>query len=125
MQLDEFVKTTLMQVVKGVKEAQEAAAEFGAVVNPRPEEGWGKRRETNVSFDVALTVSDTSAGEIGGKLTVASLLNFGGKITETDLKQETSRIQFEVMMALPCIEEKKKMATPKKTSRAGFVSRGV
>ncbi|MFQ2510948.1 hypothetical protein ACK31D_03475 [Aeromonas caviae] len=125
MQLDEFVKTTLMQVVKGVKEAQEAAAEFGAVVNPRPEEGWGKRSETNVSFDVALTVSDTSAGEIGGKLTVASLLNFGGKTTETDLKQETSRIQFEVMMALPCIEEKKKMATPKKTSRAGFVSRGV
>ena len=32
MQLDEFVKATIMQVVKGVKDAQEEAAEYGAVV---------------------------------------------------------------------------------------------
>lgn len=109
MQLDEFVKTTIMQVVKGVKDAQEEAAELGAVVNPRPKEGWGDRRETSVSFDVALTVSDTSAGEVGGKLTVASMLSFGGKTTETDLRQETSRIQFEVTLALPSTEERKSM----------------
>lgn len=125
MQLDEFVKTTLMQVAKGVKDAQQEAEELGVVVNPRPEEGWGRRRETNVSFDVALTVSDTSAGEVGGKLTVASMLSFGGKTTETDLRQETSRIQFEVTLALPCTEEKKQMKVNTKPSRAGFVSRGI
>lgn len=123
MQLDEFVKATLMQVVKGVKDAQQEAEEFGAVVNPRPEEGWGRRRETSVSFDVALTVSDTSAGEVGGKLAVASMLNLGGKKTETDLRQETSRIQFEVAIALPCTEEKKKMKTS--SSKAGRVTGGI
>ena len=125
MQLDEFVKTTLMQVAKGVKDAQQEAEEMGAVVNPRPEEGWGKRRETSVSFDVALTVSDTSAGEVGGRLTVASMLSFGGKTTETDLRQETSRIQFEVTLALPCTEEKKHMKINPKAKKAGFVSRGI
>lgn len=109
MQLDEFVKVTLMQVVKGVNDAQQEAEKLGAVVNPRPKEGWGDRRETSVSFDVALTVSDTSAGEVGGKLTVASMLSLGGKTTETDLRQETSRIQFEVTLALPCTEERKSM----------------
>lgn len=123
MQLDEFVKATLMQVVKGVKDAQQEAEEFGAVVNPRPEEGWGRRRETSVSFDVALTVSDTSAGEVGGKLAVASMLNLGGKKTETDLRQETSRIQFEVAIALPCTEEKKMMKTS--SSKAGRVTGGI
>lgn len=109
MQLDEFVKTTIMQVVKGVKDAQEEAAELGAVVNPRQDAGYGNRRETNISFDVALTVTDTSADEVGGHLTVASILKFGAKAKESDSRQETSRIQFDVTMALPCTEEQKYM----------------
>ncbi|TNH78059.1 hypothetical protein CF141_03215 [Aeromonas hydrophila] len=107
MQLDEFIKTTLMQVVKGVKDAQEEAAELGAVVNPRPEEGYGQRRETSVAFDVALTVTGASAGEVGGKLAVASMFSLGGKTTESDSRQETSRVQFDVTVALPSNEERK------------------
>lgn len=107
MQLDEFVKATLMQVVKGVSDAQQEAAELGAVVNPRPEEGYGQRRETSVAFDVALTVTGASAGEVGGKLAVASMFSFGGKTSESDSRQETSRVQFDVTMALPCSEERK------------------
>lgn len=106
MQLDEFVKTTLMQVVKGVIDAQSEVKGLGAVVNPRPDEGYGQRRETNISFDVALTVTGTSSDELGGKLTVASILNLGGKTTESDARQETSRIQFDVTMALPSEERK-------------------
>ena len=109
MQLDEFVKTTIMQVVKGVKDAQEEAEMYGAVIDPRPQEGYGARRETDISFDVALTVTGVNADEIGGHLTVASILKFGGKTTESDSRQETSRIQFDVTMALPCTEEQKHM----------------
>ncbi|WP_019446049.1 hypothetical protein [Aeromonas sp. 159] len=107
MQLDEFVKTTLMQVVKGVKDAQEEAVGFGAVVNPRPNGGYGPARETQIDFDVALTVTGTSSGEVGGKIAVASFLNLGGKATESDARQETSRVKFELTLALPCSEEQK------------------
>ncbi|MFQ1828366.1 hypothetical protein ACK38R_20070 [Aeromonas veronii] len=107
MQLDEFVKTTIMQVVKGVSDAQEEAAEFGAVVNPRELEGKGRRKETNIVFDVALTVTGTNSEEVGGKLTVASILNLGGKVTESDAQQETSRVQFDVAVSLPSEDRKK------------------
>ncbi|MBV7412942.1 hypothetical protein [Aeromonas sp. sif2433] len=107
MQLDEFVKATIMQVVKGVKDAQEEAAEYGAVVNPRPNGGYGHPRETPVAFDVALTVTGTSSGEVGGKVTVASFLTLGGKATESDARQETSHVKFEVTLALPCTEVQK------------------
>ncbi|EKP0299443.1 MAG: hypothetical protein ACRC2Y_01065 [Aeromonas veronii] len=107
MQLDEFVKTTIMQVVKGVSDAQKEAAELGAVVNPRPNGGYGYVRETSVAFDVALTVTGSSSGEVGGKVTVASFLNLGGKATESDARQETSHVKFEVALALPCTEDQK------------------
>ncbi len=107
MQLDEFVKVTIMQVVKGVKDAQEEAAEYGAVVNPRELEGKGMRKETNIAFDVALTLTGTNAEEVGGKLTVASILNLGGKVTGSDTRQETSRVQFDVAVALPSEDRKK------------------
>lgn len=105
MQLDEFVKTTLMQVVKGVKDAQEEAVGFGAVVNPLV--GYGCARETVIAFDVALTVTGASSDEVGGKVTVLPFLNLGGKATESDTKQETSHVKFEVMLTLPCPEEQK------------------
>lgn len=107
MQLDEFVKATIMQVVKGVSDAQEEAAEFGAVVNPRELEGKGRRKETSIAFDVALTVTGTNSEEVGGKLTVASILSLGGKVTESDARQETSRIQFDVAVSLPSEDRKK------------------
>ena len=119
MQLDEFVKTTIMQVVKGVKDAQEEAAEFGAVVNPREREGIGRRKETSIAFDVALTVTGTNSGEVGGKLTVASILNLGGKVTESDARQETSRVQFDVAFSLPS-EERKKISKPAVTRSSGY-----
>lgn len=107
MQLDEFVKTTLMQVIKGVSDAQKEAEVMGAIVNPRPNEGSGERRETDISFDVALTVTDITADEFGGKLSVVPIINLGGKATESESRQEISRVQFNVSMALPCNEERK------------------
>lgn len=103
MQLDEFVKTTLMQVVKGVKDAQEEAVEFGAVVNPQV--GYGGTRETVIAFDVALTVTGSSSDEVGGKVTVIPFLNLGGKATESDARQETSHVKFEITLSLPCAED--------------------
>lgn len=101
MQLDEFVKTTILQVIKGVKDAQVEAIEFGAIVNPRANGGLGEQTATDVSFDVALSVTGTSAEEMGGRVAIASIINFGGKATGSDSRQETSRIQFSVAVALP------------------------
>ncbi|GJA06445.1 hypothetical protein [Aeromonas caviae] len=65
------------------------------------------RKETSIAFDVALTVTGTNSEEIGGKLTVASILNLGGKVTESDARQETSRVQFDVSVSLPSEGRKK------------------
>lgn len=73
MQLDEFVKTTILQVIKGVKDAQVEAIEFGAIVNPRANGGLGEQTATDVSFDVALSVTGTSAEEMGGRVAIASI----------------------------------------------------
>lgn len=106
MQLDEFVRTTLSQIAKGVADAADELKEKDVVMCPRLQDGYGDRKETEVVFDVALTVSDSSSGEAGGKVSVASIFGINGKITESDTRQETSRVQFSIRMHLPCGEER-------------------
>ena len=35
MELKEFVTETLMQIIEGIKDAQEKSSELGAIINPR------------------------------------------------------------------------------------------
>ena len=83
MELREFIKDTLVQIAGGVKEAQEATSETGAVVSPaggmlRPlGMGMGMKPPTaplgiagrgllqHVSFDVALTLTDPAQAKGG------------------------------------------------------------
>ncbi|KKM15411.1 hypothetical protein LCGC14_1696380, partial [marine sediment metagenome] len=66
MELREFVKLTLVHVVRGVVEAQEAVAEDGAQIVPRAGNTYGATEKLmhtdegvveTVSFDVAVTAS--------------------------------------------------------------------
>ena len=103
MELQEFVKTTLKEVVTGVRKAQQALVEANhseigmgmAEINPsvgintfgQPEVREGKHggqlQVQQMEFTVAVTVADTQGTEGGGGIKVFSAFEFGGKMSDT------------------------------------------
>ncbi|WP_416139925.1 hypothetical protein ACM26W_05985 [Halomonas sp. HK25] len=110
MELDEFVKSVLVNVLSGVKKAQNSEG-VGAFVVPSGDGGHdypknsrvsssARLKSTIIDFDVAVTVesSDTTSG--GGGLKIAEIgADLKGEATSKDTK--VSRIQFGVPIMLP------------------------
>ncbi len=111
MDLEQFVKEALSEIVLGVNAAQDQVEVSGARVNPagvRPGAGpdgyLGQLSSGEtvfvVDFDVAVTVSGGAQGEAGAKVQVLGLFTAklgGAKRTARD---STSRIKFRVPLAL-------------------------
>ena len=112
MNLDEFVKEVLSQIISGIRGAQEV--EGGAFVVPKGDGGHdyaihprvsssARIKSTIVDFDIALTVEDTSKGSGGGGLKVFGIgANVQGELSSKDTT--VSRIQFAVPILLPASE---------------------
>ncbi len=116
MKLQEFVSETLREIIGGVKEAQAFAKESRAVVNPEPEhievesDKWTKVLTTpgswicvpirDVTFDVAVTSTDTSETQKGEGIYVAAF-GMGVKGKSDTVNSCVSRIRFSVPLALP------------------------
>lgn len=107
MQLDEFIKETLVQIAKGVKDAQEDVDSLGGRVNPSSILHKGCVGEEvfpaidqPITFDIALQVkgSEKTSGNAGAKLSVFSL---GVKGENSDESSTTHRIKFTIPMSLP------------------------
>ncbi|MDP3419916.1 MAG: trypco2 family protein [Thiobacillus sp.] len=137
MELSEFVKQSLTQIVSGVKASQDEIRNQGGYVNPAIfASSPGNAGTTHfgsvgdgqnvllVDFDVAVTVTDTVEGGAGGKLSVASFFKVeaGGK--GSTASEATSRILFKVPLALPVdpITKKKLEAEIAAQNRAVRVS---
>lgn len=110
MQLDEFVKTTLAQIVTGIREAQKEVAMHGGAVNPGVDRVPTSQlvREIDgqftllrdVEFDVALTVTESDRSGAGLRVGIAWV---GGNVEGGSNRQhsEVSRIKFVVPVAFP------------------------
>ena len=102
MDLKEFTKQTLVQIVEGVKEANNIIANNNAhihVSNNRCD--YGKQYPiTNVDFDVAITATETEGANGGGGLKVASLLSIGGGVESKSENQTVSRIKYTIPLVL-------------------------
>lgn len=99
MDLTEFVKETLTQIVAGVTQAQSGIEEQGGAVAPVFQQGK-EQGLTQVDFDVAVVVSSTDT--TGGKLQVAFWgLKAGGGASSQASEQTTSRVRFKVPVQLP------------------------
>ncbi len=120
MELNEFIRLSLTEIVKGVKESQDTIRGQGGFSNPAVfSSASGQASATHfgsvsdgqnvllVDFDVALTVTDTSEAGASGKLSVASLFKIEGGGTTSSINETTSRIQFKVPLALPVDPETK------------------
>jgi hypothetical protein len=110
MELKEFVKETLLQVVQGVKEAQEAAKEYNAAINPlqykHTTDTVGAKLDDkyhpvqNISFEVSLTSSSDEGNKSGIGVFLGSL-SIGTSDTENNKRVSMTNIKFSVPVVLP------------------------
>lgn len=110
MNLEEFIRDTLVQIAKGAKAAGKDVAELGGSVNPASviqdakgrtiyqEDGTSAPLVERIAFDIAVTMSSTV--EAGSELVRVAVLNPGKRKSET-LAPAESRIRFEIPILLP------------------------
>ena len=113
MELKDFVRETLVQVVAGIEEAQTEVRDCGGFVNPAHRENVKSSDESHfgvigtgqniflVDFDVAVNVVEESGTEAKSKLNVASLLTLGAGGESSQSSSATNKISFKVPLALP------------------------
>lgn len=111
MDLQEFVRTTLVQITRGVQDAQTSVRENGGYVSPpshspvKNEAHFDNLHDGQVvflvDFDVAVTVNETTGTNAEAKLKVGGLLSLGAGGKSGDSHESVSRIKFKVPLALP------------------------
>ena len=99
MNLDEFIKESLLQILKGIREAQKETENQGnetGVINPK----WGEEKDyykykSEVAFDIAISAVDKTGG--GGKAGVRVLaLEIGGGGEVSHESSRVSRVSFKL-----------------------------
>ena len=107
MNLEDFIATTLTQIIGGVRRAQtETKDANGGGVNPRPSSiphnlpRKGMNPLQTVHFDVAVTASESSSISAGGGIRVLAI-ELGTRANTGDEASSVTRIRFSVPIALP------------------------
>ena len=117
MELNDFVRETLLSIINGVKEAQEASSGTGAIISPSGlryntqllrDQGYTEAGEVTqtIAFDLAVTVKKGKATQ--GKIGVLSgVLNLASQGQSSRQNDQTNRVQFTIPLLLPpCDPEK-------------------
>ncbi len=117
MELHEFITETLVQISKGIENANSALQDSTGIVNPRNviinhsqhadfyaeidnEENERRRKVEKIAFDVAVTVTKGTETKGGIGIAVGSIgLGSHGKSEAENVLQ--NRIKFSIPMALP------------------------
>lgn len=121
MELKEFVRETLLQITQGVKEAQEATSEYGAVINPSAyahdsdyDYAVIKNKKLpvqNVEFEVALTATTGEGSKSGIGVAFGAFAIGGNKSTEENNVSVTN-IKFTIPAVFPTIDSENKPVSP-------------
>jgi hypothetical protein len=112
MDIREFVRSALEQIIQAVVEADKAVEPLGAEISPPVKTEWANLATTGkeishrglpmreVAFDLAVTVTSATAteGEAGVAIKIITL-KAGGKSDKSN--EQTSRIQFSIPLTLP------------------------
>ena len=111
MDLKDFTKQALLQIVEGTNEANEAINGYGAFIPYTNISVNGKkllayddencaRYVLEVDFDVAITATETEGKNGGASLMVASLINVGAGIDNMIENQTVSRVKYTLPLVL-------------------------
>lgn len=101
MELEKFIKGTLIDVRNGIHEAnKEISVSQGKDLGKNDSALFVMRPSTAISFDIAVTVSSNKKGEVsgGGKINI-SVVDVGGQKSNEKKHSEEyiSRIKFNVV----------------------------
>jgi len=106
MELKQFIKEALLNIVEGVEEANKAHNRF-KIIGVKHESGVDG---TYAEFDVSVVVNEASSGEAGGKISVSLLsvasVGVGAKTDETNSQQNTHRLTFKVFVSENILDQK-------------------
>ena len=128
MELHEFIKQSIVQIVSGVVDAQREVADKGASVNPSglrlksdQVKGHAITNDGNVTqhieFDVAVTTT-AGTGTKGGIGVVAGVLALGSQGQSSESTQAVSRLKFTIPILLPADRRSDVEDRRRKTSEA-------
>ena len=117
MELKDFARDTLLDIVQGVKEAQDVCSAEGAIISPRDAGIPGSRVNIKgkihhvqiVDFEAVLGEESTEESKMSGKGKIAVLLSNIGIGGELSNKQEgknniMTSIRFSVPVILPSVD---------------------
>lgn len=108
MELSEFIKTTLVEIINGVEDAigETAGGNGRAVINPTASHANHADPE-RVQFDVALTVKNTAASS-GDRASVrVAEIELAGEQREMATHHEAiSRVSFAIPVAWPSVAKR-------------------
>lgn len=100
MELKQFVKEALLNIIEGVEEANLKHNRFKIIGIKRNDTGIDGN---NVDFDVSVIVEGKSSGKVGGKIGT-NLLNVVSASLDSDMDQSNShqnvhRLKFQVWVS--------------------------
>ncbi len=117
MELKDFVRDTLLDIVQGVKEAQDVCSAEGAMISPRDAGQQGCRVNVKgklhhvqiVEFEAMLGQESKEESNMSGKGKIAVLLSnigIGGELSnkQEDKNRAMTSIRFSVPVILPSID---------------------
>lgn len=94
MELKDFIKQSLLDVVNGVEEANQEKDRFRLTSHKNM--GTGERGQ-KIEFDISVIVDKNSENDIKGGIKVA-FANIGGGLKETENSQNVHKIKFEIFV---------------------------
>lgn len=98
MELKDFIKHTLLDIVNGVEEANKEKSRFYLSNHMHNQQGSGQK----VEFDVSVMITASSENDIQGGIKVA-FVNIGAKIgaetKEAETNQNIHKIKFDVFIS--------------------------
>ena len=105
MEVKDFIKETVSQILDSVSELNETYANTGSSVASLGDYNykgqWSRHYITEVDFDIALEVVNDKESGAGGKLSVASLIAVGGDKSSKQTNQATSKVHFTLPVKFP------------------------
>jgi hypothetical protein len=103
MELDQFIKNTLLSISKGLRETNlEIAKRDGKTLGVDAAAAYmleshnRDSKEGYITFDVAVTVSSETKKSGGGGIKIA-VASIGGEVSNSGTQEHVSRIKFHVL----------------------------
>lgn len=114
MELKDFVRDTLLNIVQGVKEAQDVCNIEGAIISPRDAGQLGHKVKIGsdmhyvqiVDFEVVLGEEMINEKNTGGKGVITAVLScvgIGAELSKSNKHEDSNKAQTSVKFSVPVI----------------------